>query len=112
VLIRLLPVALRVLTLLEVVARRCLGTEDAQLAGLYVGNSKQATAQPTAKRLLEAFREVTLTVLPDRRPQHSHLTRLSALQRGILALLDFPLEVYTRFGAEFPTDLANKRIMH
>jgi hypothetical protein len=61
-----------------------------------------ATAQLTAKRLLEALQEVTLTVLPDRRRRHSHLTRLSALQRGILPLLDFLLEVYTRLAAEFP----------
>src|SRR5262249_38601859 len=57
VLIRLLSIALRVLTLLEFVGRRQLAAEGAQLAGLYAGNPKRETARPTAEQLLEAFRE-------------------------------------------------------
>jgi hypothetical protein len=62
-LIRLLSIALRVLTLLGFVGRRQLATEGAQLAGLYAGNTKRDTARPTAERLLEAFREITLTIV-------------------------------------------------
>jgi transposase len=62
-LIRLLSIALRVLTLLACVGRRQLATDGARLAGLYAGNPKRETARPTAERLLEAFQEVTLTVI-------------------------------------------------
>src|SRR2546426_3893335 len=62
-LMRLLSIALRVLTLLEFVVRRQLKAEGATLAGLYAGNTKRETARPTAERLLEAFQEVTLTVV-------------------------------------------------
>ena len=62
-LIRLLSIALRVLTLLEFVGRRQLAAEGAQLAGLYAGNPKRETARPTAERLLEAFQDITLTVI-------------------------------------------------
>ena len=62
-LIRLLSIALRVLTLLEFVGRRQLATEGAQLAGLYAGNAKRDTARPPAARLLEGFREITLTII-------------------------------------------------
>ena len=62
-LIRLLSIALRVLTLAEFVVRRQLAAEEATLAGLYAGNAKRDTARPTAERLLEAFQEVTLTVV-------------------------------------------------
>ena len=49
-LIRLLSIALRVLTLVEFVVRRQLAAEEATLAGLYAGNAKRETARPTAER--------------------------------------------------------------
>ena len=60
---RLLSIALRVLTLLECVGRRQRGAEDAKLAGLYAGNAKRETARPTAERPLEALQETTLTLI-------------------------------------------------
>src|SRR5205085_11557311 len=53
-LIRLLSIALRVLTLLELVVCLYLAPERANLAGLYAGNPKRETDRPTAERLLEA----------------------------------------------------------
>ncbi len=94
-LVRLLTIALRVLTLLEFVVRRRLAESGSVLAGLYAGNPKRATAQPTAERLLEAFDEITLTVVTNPALCLRHLTPLSPLQLGILALLDLPLSLYT-----------------
>jgi transposase len=94
-LIRLLTIGLRVLTLLEFVVRRRLSEEHATLAGLYADSAKHATARPTAERLLEAFKGVTLTVIHLSDQVHRHLTPLSQLQQRILALLDIPVEVYT-----------------
>lgn len=98
-LIRLLSIGLRVLTLLEFVVRRRLAAEGGKLAGVYAGNPKRATAQPTAERLLEAFQEITLTVLEEPQQIHRHLPPLSELQRRILALLEFPVDIYTRLCA-------------
>ena len=95
-LIRLLSIALRVLTLLEFVVRRQLAAEEATLAGLYVGNAKRETTRPTAERLLEAFQEVTLTVVKEVHRVYRHLTALSPLQERILELLGFSSRVYTR----------------
>ena len=95
-LIRLLSMALRVLTLVEFVVRRQLAAEEATLAGLYVGNAKRETARPTAERLLEAFQEVTLTVVEQGHRVYRHLTALSPLQERILELLGFSSRVYTR----------------
>jgi transposase len=95
-LIRLLSIALRVLTLLEFVGRRQLATAGAKLAGLYAGNPKRETDRPTAERLLEAFQDVTLTII--KRPQQidRHMTALSPLQQRILELLGFSSALYTR----------------
>src|SRR5438128_2796626 len=86
-LIRLLSIALRVLTLLEFVVRRQLAAEEATLAGLYVGNAKRETTRPTAERLLEAVQEVTLPVAKEVHRVYRHLTALSRMQEQILALL-------------------------
>ena len=95
-LIRLLSIALRVLTLLEFVVRRQLAATGETLAGLYAGNSQRETARPTAERLLEAFQEVTLTVMEGVDQAHHHVTALSPLQERILELLGFSSRVYRR----------------
>jgi transposase len=95
-LIRLLSIALRVLTLLEFVVRRQLKAAGATLAGLYAGNTKRETARPTAERLLEAFQEVTLTVVEGVHHVYRYVTALSPLQERILELLGFSSRVYTR----------------
>jgi transposase len=95
-LIRLLSIALRVLTLLEFVGRRQLATEGVKLAGLYAGNPQRATDHPTAERLLEAFQDITLTII--KRPQQTdrHMTALSPLQQRILEVLGFSSALYTK----------------
>ena len=98
-LIRLLSVGLRGLTLLEFVVRRRLAAEGGGVAGVYTGSPTRATAQPTAERLLATFQEVTWTIIHAGRDTRWHLTPLSPVQQRIVALLDFPLEVYTRLSA-------------
>jgi transposase len=98
-LVRLLSLALHILTLTEFVARRSLATENEGLAGLYPGNPKQQTLLPTTERLLAAFNEITLSsvLLPD----HTilHITPLTPLQSRILLLLDLPTSIYTDLAA-------------
>lgn len=97
-LVRLLSLALRILTLTEFVARRSLAADHESLAGLYPGNPKQLTDRPTTERLLAAFKEITLSVvqLPDQRTVH--ITPLTPLQRRILELLNLSPSIYTDLG--------------
>jgi transposase len=95
-LIRLLSVALRVLTLLACVGRRQLAAAGAKLAGLDAGNPRRATVHPTAERLLEAFRDITLTIMEGPQQTDRHLTALSPLQQRILGIFGFPFVLYTR----------------
>src|SRR6266436_1855146 len=95
-LVRLLSLALRVLSLLEFVLRRQLAQEGAALAGLYAGNSKRATTHPTTERLLEAFQEITLTLVIEPHQTRRHVTALSPLQQRVLALLEFTPTMYTK----------------
>jgi transposase len=95
-LIRLLSIALRVLTLLEFVGRRQLAAEGTKLAGLYAGNPRRETARPTAEHLLEAFEDITLTIVKGPQQIVRHMTALSPLQQRILELLGFSSALYTR----------------
>jgi transposase len=97
-LIRLLSIALRVLTLLEFVGRRQLAAEGAKLAGLYAGNPKRETDRPTAERLLEAFQDITLTIIKGLHQTDRHVTALRPLQQRILEILGFSSALYTRLG--------------
>lgn len=92
--VRLLSLALRVLTLVEYVVRGALQAAGETLKGLYAGNPQRETARPTTERLLKAFRGITLSIvhLPDRTIRH--ITPLSELQRRVLELLGFPASIY------------------
>lgn len=97
---RLLSLGLRVLSLLEFVVRRHLSEQSQSLQGLYAGNPKRATMQPTAERLLEAFQNITLTLIQHSGQSMRHLTPLTPLQESILQLLDLWPNVYTRLLAD------------
>jgi transposase len=95
-LVRLLTIALRVMTLLEGVLRQRLREQQMELAGLFAGNPKRRTSLPTTERLLEAFSEITLTIVRAPGFAQRHITPLSPLQQEILVLLDFSPAVYLR----------------
>jgi len=102
-LVRLLSLGLKVLTLLEHAVREQLGRQGASLAGLYAGNPKRMTDCPTAEGLLEAFQEITLSVITLGHQKLRHITPLSELQRQILSLLDLPVDVYLKLAGATST---------
>jgi len=75
--------------MLEFVGRRQLAAEGAKLAGLYAGNPQRATDRPTAERLLEAFQDITLTIIKGPHQTDRHVTALRPLQQRILEILGF-----------------------
>jgi len=101
-LIRLLTIALRVLTILDYAARARLDQEHRARPGLYAGNPTRATRHPTAELLLTAFKEITLTVVHTPQLILRHLTALSPLQHDILALLGFSPDIYASVEHYFP----------
>jgi transposase len=93
-LVRLLTIALRVMTLLESVVRQRLQEQQRELSGLFAGNPKRRTSQPTTERLQQAFGEMTLTIIRTPGFMQRHVTPLSLLQQQILTLLGFSPAVY------------------
>jgi transposase len=94
----LVTLALRVLTLFEVLVRRGQERSEEKLAGLYPGQAKQVTETPTAKRVLEAIARapITLTRVESGGEVRWHLTPLPNLVKRVLSYLGLSDAVYTR----------------
>jgi hypothetical protein len=94
----LLTLALRVLTLFEVLVRRGQDQDGEALAGLYPGQPKRTTDRPTAQRVLEAIARtgVTLTQVVGEDVGRWHLPALPLLVSRVLGYLGLSDEVYTR----------------
>jgi len=100
-LVLLLTIALRVLTLLEWVVRRKLLQGEEKLKGLYPGQAGRQTDRPGAELLLRAFQGINLIVEVVAGQVRRLLTPLNALQNKLLALWDFPSDLYARLELHF-----------
>jgi transposase len=92
----LLTLGVRVLTVLEFVLRRSLQKEQAKLPGLHPENKTKMTDKPTAERLLQAFADVSLTIITHAAGEEilRRLTPLSGLQEDILQWLGLGTALY------------------
>jgi transposase len=97
-LIRLLSIAVRLLTLVQYVVRQQLTAHGSTLAGLSAGNPTRSTPRPTTEALLAAFKYVTLTIVSSTDLRILHLSDISPLQRRILDLLRCPPDLYSRLA--------------
>ena len=70
--------------------------QSRNLTGLYPGQPTRIAAQPTTERLLKAFDHIALVVITTATEAQLFLTALSDLQRSILELLDYPIDLYQR----------------
>lgn len=103
-----LTLALRVLTLTEHRLRTALAQRDEALVGLNPASRTQATQRPTTERVLQAFQNITLTVIHGKLSQR-HVPFLSDTQRHVLELLQLPLDLYSRLATSVPKPLFNLR---
>jgi transposase len=93
---RLLTIALRVLTWIELQVRTGLEASGEELSGLYEGQPKRRTSRPTAVRLLGAIARLEITATGVRAAEgwRWHLSNLSPLLRRVLSLLGLSPETY------------------
>jgi transposase len=101
---RLLTLALRLLTLLEIQTRRGLAQESATLAGLYPGQPTRITDHPTGVRLLKAVAqtEITLTQVDVHGETSWHITPLPVWIERVLGYLGLSPALYTNLADNSP----------
>lgn len=100
-LVRLLSLALRLLTLVEFVVKSRLAQADAPLTGIYAGNRNRKTKTPRTETLLEVFKGITLTIIHFAETQSFHLTPLTDTQQRILQLLGLSDTIYLALLSKF-----------
>jgi transposase len=98
-LFHLLTLAARILALGDHSAKQALAQANAELAGIYPGNPKRSTATPTTERMLAAFDNINLLLVPVAGLFHYQITPLSDVQIRILDLLGLPVTLYTHLFA-------------
>jgi transposase len=93
---RLLTIALRLLTLFEMRVRAGLKGAEEELSGLYEGQPKRKTSQPTATRLLKAIArmEITLTCVESGNDSQWYVSALPPLLLRILELVNLSENIY------------------
>lgn len=93
---RLLTIALRLLTLFEMRVRAGLKGAEEELSGLYEGQPKRTTSQPTATRLLKAIArmEITLTCVESENDSQWYVSALPPLLLRILELVNLSENIY------------------
>jgi len=93
---RLLLIALRVMTLLEIVVRSRLEEKKEALPGLHEGQKNKMESRPTAKRLLSAIARLHLTVfqVEYEGQQVWQMLALPELLVRVLGLLGLPASLY------------------
>jgi transposase len=101
-LVYLLSVALRVLSLVEWVAREGLRKEEAVLRGLYAGQPGRQTSRPSTELLLAVFATVRVSVVEVSGQVHVLLSGVTELQRRLLSLLNMPPDLYENVVQLFP----------
>ncbi len=92
----LLTLGVRVLTVLEFVLRRSRESEHAKLPGLHPENKQKMADKPTAERILQAFRNMSLTIIKHGAGEEilRRLTPLSGVQEAILQRLGLGTHFY------------------
>jgi transposase len=98
-LFHLLTLAARILALGDHAAKLALAQENAALAGIYPGNPKRSTATPTTERMLKAFDNLNLLLVPVAGQTHYQVTPLTEVQMRILELWGLPATLYTCLAA-------------
>ena len=93
-LVYLLSLALRVLILVEWVARERLRQEQARLQGIYAGQPGRKTDRPSAELLLGVLKTISISVIEVNGRIHTLLSPLTEVQKRLLELWDLPPDLY------------------
>ncbi len=101
---RLLLIALRVLTLMEIVLRAKLAASGEKLGGMHEAQQNKMEGKPTAKRMLKAVAglEMTLSLIEVGEKQWWYLKPLPHLLTRILNLLGLSTSLYTNLTNPCP----------
>ena len=95
-LIRLLLLALKFVSVIEYQVRQELEKSGQKIKELYAGNPGRATDKPTSKMILEAFKNITLVIMPVQNQVIIKISELKPIQQQLLQLLKINPNLYSK----------------
>ena len=96
-LVKVLMVCLKVCSVIEFKIAKRLKEEQKELDNIYAGNPKQSTARPTAKKILEQFKRISIALIyePNMQTPKVMMTDLNQSILNIIRLIGFKSDIYT-----------------
>jgi transposase len=92
---RLLSLGVRLLTLIEHVARRTLEQQQSTIAGLYLDSPRKTTKTPTAERLLRALIHIKIIIVYLQDKIAYQVEGFSIVQQRVLEVVGLAPDIYT-----------------
>ena len=92
---RLLSLGVRLLTLIEYVARRTLQQQQSAIAGLYLDSPRKTTKTPTAERLLRALIHIKIIIVYLQDKIVYQVEGFSTVQQRVLEVVGLSPDIYT-----------------
>ena len=92
---RLLSLGVRLLTLIEYVARRTLQQEQSTIVGLFLDSPRKTTKTPTAERLLRALIHIKLIIVYLQDKIVYQVEGFSIVQQRVLEVVGLSPDIYT-----------------
>ena len=92
---RLLSLGVRLLTLIEYVARRTLQQQQSTIAGLFLDSPRKTTKTPTAERLLRALIHIKLIIVYLHEKIVFQVEGFSPVQQRVLEVVGLSPDIYT-----------------
>ena len=111
-LISVLMVCLKICSAIEFKIAKQLKEEQKELANIYAGNPKQSTARPTAKKILEQFKEIAITLIyePKSKSPRVMMTDLNPNILEIIRLIGFKPDIYTDLSEKIKILFSTQKI--
>ena len=111
-LVSVLMVCLKICSVIEFKIAKRLKEEQKELANIYAGNPKQSTARPTAKKILEQFKRIAITLIYEPKEQLPRvmMTDLNQSILEIIRLIGFKSDIYTDLSKKIEIHFSTEKI--
>jgi len=111
-LVNVLMLCLKVCSVMEFKIAKNLKKEEAKLDNIFEGNPKRSTSTPTAKRVLQQFKGISIVIINQLEEQDPIITMtdLNPNMLKIIRLLGFKSDIYTKLPEKIQMFFSRKKI--
>jgi len=110
-LVNLLLLALKICSVIEYKVAKALKEKGEELKNVYEGNPRRGTPRPSATRILNAFKPISIALIfSQKQLDFTVITKLEPVQQKILELLDIDPKIYTDLPRKIQMFLSTKKM--